>query len=56
VVLYKGGEVLFRNILTGIRDSSKVQVLDGIEPGDTLITTGLLFLRPDSKVKLTKIQ
>ena len=56
VVLYKGGEVIFRNIVTGIRDSARVQVLDGISKGDTIITTGLMFLRPDSKVKITKFQ
>jgi membrane fusion protein (multidrug efflux system) len=56
VVVYKGGEVSFRNIVTGIRDSARVQVLDGISKGDTIITTGLMFLRPDSKVKIIKIQ
>lgn len=56
VVVYKGGEVIFRNIVTGIRDSARVQVLDGISKGDTIITTGLMFLRPDSKVKITKFQ
>jgi membrane fusion protein (multidrug efflux system) len=56
VVVYKGGEVIFRNIVTGIRDSARVQVLDGISEGDTIITTGLMFLRPDSKVKITKFQ
>jgi hypothetical protein len=24
--------------------------------GDTLITTGLMFLRPDSKVKVSRLQ
>jgi membrane fusion protein, multidrug efflux system len=56
VVLLKGGQVKFTNITTGVRDSTRVQVLDGISAGDTLITTGLLFIRPDSKLKLTKIQ
>jgi membrane fusion protein (multidrug efflux system) len=56
VVVYRNGDVSFNTITTGLRDSSNVQVLNGLNPGDTLITTGLLFLRPDSKVKLTKIQ
>jgi membrane fusion protein (multidrug efflux system) len=55
VVLYKGGEVIFRNVLTGVRDSANVQVLDGLTEGDTLLTTGLMFLRPDSKVRLSKV-
>ncbi len=56
VVTLKNGTVLFSTITTGVRDSSNVQVLEGLSAGDTLITTGLLFIRPDSKLKLTKIQ
>jgi len=55
VVVYNGGSVVFRNVLTGVRDSANVQILDGLSEGDTLLTTGLLFLRPDSKVKLSKV-
>jgi membrane fusion protein (multidrug efflux system) len=56
VVLLKGGVPAFTPITTGVRDSSNVQVTEGLSAGDTLITTGLLFIRPESKVKLTKIQ
>jgi membrane fusion protein (multidrug efflux system) len=56
VVVLKEGKPVFTNISTGVRDSSDVQVTDGLSAGDTLITTGLLFIRPESKVKLTKIQ
>lgn len=56
VVVLKGGSPAFTSITTGIRDSTRVQVTDGLSAGDTLITTGLLFIRPDSKVKLTKVQ
>jgi len=41
---------------TGIRDSSYVQIESGLKVGDTVLTTGLLAVRPDSKVKLTKVQ
>jgi hypothetical protein len=30
--------------------------LEGLKAGDTVITTGLLAIRPDSKVKLSKVQ
>jgi membrane fusion protein (multidrug efflux system) len=43
-------------VTTGIRDSSYVQVLDGVKEGDTIITTGLLAIRPESKIKLVKVQ
>ncbi len=56
VVILKNGIVSFNTISTGVRDSSNVQVMEGLSAGDTLITTGLLFIRPDSKLKITKIQ
>lgn len=56
VIVYKDGKVNFTVISTGIRDSSYVQVLDGVKEGDTVITTGLLAIRPESKIKLVKVQ
>jgi membrane fusion protein (multidrug efflux system) len=56
VVVLKNGKPLFTNITTGLRDSTMVQVTEGLKTGDTLITTGLLFIRPDSKLKVTTVQ
>jgi membrane fusion protein (multidrug efflux system) len=56
VIVYKGGTASFAVVTTGIRDSSFVQVLDGVNEGDTVVTTALLTIRPDSKIKLTKVQ
>jgi len=55
VYLYKGGKSMPADITTGIRDSSSVQVLTGLSVGDTVLTTGLLFLRPGADVKLKKV-
>lgn len=55
VYLYKGGKSIPADITTGVRDSSSVQVLTGLNVGDTVITTGLLFLRPGADVKLKNI-
>ena len=55
VYVYRGGKSVPADITTGIRDSSNVQVLTGLNVGDTVITTGLLFLRPGADVKLNKI-
>lgn len=56
IILYKNGSPAFTDITTGMRDSSNIQVLTGLQPGDTVITTGLLFIRPGSEVKISKIQ
>ncbi len=56
IILYRGGKAQFTDITTGIRDSTRVQVLSGLNTGDTVITTGLLFLRPGAEVKISKLQ
>ncbi|MEO8583989.1 MAG: efflux RND transporter periplasmic adaptor subunit [Flavitalea sp.] len=55
VVVYRNGNPEFKTITTGIRDSSFVQVTDGLKVGDTVVITGLLAIRPESKVELTKV-
>ena len=39
-----------RPITTGLRTESAVEVLSGLQPGDTVITTGLLQLRDSVRV------
>jgi membrane fusion protein (multidrug efflux system) len=56
VIVYQDGKVNFQVVTTGMRDSSFVQILDGLKEGDTILTTALLAVRPDSKIKLTKVQ
>jgi len=55
VVVYNNGSPEFKIVTTGIRDSTFVEIIDGLKTGDTIITTGLLAIRPDSKITLTKV-
>lgn len=55
VILYKSGTAVFAEVTTGIRDSARVQVLDGLQPGDTVVVTGLLSVRPEGKIQIGKI-
>lgn len=55
VVVYHNGQPEFKVVTTGIRDSTFVQILGGLKEGDTIVTTGLLAIRPDSKITLTKV-
>lgn len=52
---FKSGKAMAMDITTGIRDSSRIQVLSGLNLGDTVITTGMLFLRTGSDVKISKV-
>jgi membrane fusion protein (multidrug efflux system) len=55
LLLYRNGTPEFVSVTTGLRNAENVQITSGLQPGDTVITTGLLFIRKDSKVKLTKV-
>jgi membrane fusion protein, multidrug efflux system len=56
VVVYRNGIASFVDVQTGVRDSANVEIISGINPGDTIITTGLMGIKPDAKIKLTKVQ
>jgi membrane fusion protein (multidrug efflux system) len=56
VIVYKKDSVLFTVVETGIRDSAYVQIIKGLQSGDTVITTGLMAIRPGAKVKITKVR
>ncbi len=55
VVLFQNGLASFVDVQTGLRDSALVQVISGVKEGDTVITTGLMSLKPQAKVSITKI-
>ena len=54
VIILENGKAKFVTITTGTRQEDNVEVLKGLEPGDTLITTGILFIKPESTVRLMK--
>jgi membrane fusion protein (multidrug efflux system) len=55
VYVYKGGLVSPRKVEIGLREENRVQVLSGLVEGDTVITSGILQIRPGAKVKITDL-
>jgi membrane fusion protein, multidrug efflux system len=55
VFLFNNNKAITREVTTGVRDSVNIQVLSGLQPGDSVITTGILFLKPEADVKIQKI-
>lgn len=51
VFVYKGGQAMSQNVEIGIRTEERVEVLQGLAPGDTLITSAILQLRPGMAVR-----
>ncbi len=56
VYTVKNGKAFPVMIETGIRTSSKVQVLNGLQIGDTVVTTGIMQLKPDAPVKIIQLK
>ncbi|HEY6914877.1 MAG TPA: efflux RND transporter periplasmic adaptor subunit [Paludibacter sp.] len=55
VIVAKNGKAHLVEIKTGIRQSTNIEVLEGIQAGDTVITSGLQFLKEDSKLNYSTI-
>ena len=56
VFLYKGGKAHAAEVKTGLRTDSSIQIIDGLNVGDTLITSGTLQLREGLPVKLDTVE
>ncbi|MFM9050727.1 MAG: efflux RND transporter periplasmic adaptor subunit [Bacteroidota bacterium] len=56
VLVVKEGKGSFANIRTGARTRGFVEVIDGLSEGDSVIVTGVLFVRPDSPVKIRSVK
>jgi membrane fusion protein, multidrug efflux system len=56
VYVTRAGRATPVNVRTGIRSSTKIQILDGLAFGDTVITTGILQLREGLPVNVTNIR
>ena len=54
VYLYKDGIVSPQNVEIGIREETRVQILSGLNIGDTVITSGILQIRPGVKVSISE--
>jgi len=56
VVVFRNGIVEFVKVVTGIRNQDKVQIISGVKAGDTILTSGLMFVKPKAEVILTSVQ
>ena len=51
VFIVRNGKAEEVMVTTGLRTDKKIQVLDGLQQGDSLITSGIMALKPNSSVK-----
>ena len=55
VFICKNGIAKEIKVITGIRTEDKIQILDGLNVGDTVLTTGLMAVKKDVKLKLIEL-
>ncbi|MCO6475841.1 MAG: efflux RND transporter periplasmic adaptor subunit [Phaeodactylibacter sp.] len=55
VYVYRNGKAEQIEVQTGLRRESLIQVTEGLSPGDTVITTGLLQIRPGADVTISQL-
>ena len=56
VFIVEDGQAVSRSVQTGIRDADRVQILDGLRPGETVIVSAIQQLRPGLSVEARSSQ
>ena len=52
VFVSKGGKATPLKVQTGTREDATIEIISGLSVGDTVITTGMMSLKPDAEVKI----
>ncbi|WP_159474684.1 efflux RND transporter periplasmic adaptor subunit [Dyadobacter sp. 3J3] len=52
VFIVKNGKASEAMVTTGLRTEKKIQILDGLQQGDSLITSGIMAIKANSAVKI----
>lgn len=55
LIVVKNSKADFRKVETGIRNESYIQIASGVEAGDTIVATGIMYVKPSAGVKVTKL-
>ncbi len=54
VIVNRNGKATFAIVKTGIRQANLIEITDGLQAGDTVAVTGMLFLRPNAPLAFSK--
>nr|WP_067061560.1 efflux RND transporter periplasmic adaptor subunit [Mucilaginibacter sp. L294] len=55
VYIYKNGIAIAKDVKTDLRTDTKIQIIDGLKAGDSLVISGLIQIRPKSPLKILKV-
>lgn len=56
IIVCKNGKATMVKVTTGIRHSADVEIVSGLNAGDTIVTTGIQFVRPGSPLRFTSVK
>lgn len=56
VFVNRGGKAMPVKVKTGLRNDAMIEITEGLKVGDTIITTGIMALKPESEIKFTTIK
>lgn len=56
VVIIRKSKAVFANVETGTRNADQVQLSSGVKEGDTIVVSGVLFVRPNTLVKIKTVK
>ncbi len=55
VIKVKNGVAEFQLVETGVRDANRVEITSGLEPGDTIVVTGVMQIKPNTPIVIGKV-
>lgn len=55
VYIAHNGKAESRSVKTDLRTETRIEVTDGLKPGDSLIVSGIIQMRPDVPLKIVKV-
>jgi membrane fusion protein (multidrug efflux system) len=55
VYVYKNGKAVAKPVKTDLRTETKIQVISGLNPGDSLVVSGIIQMRPKVPLKILKV-
>ena len=56
VIVAQNGLAHFVTVKTGIRRASDIEITEGLAAGDTIITTGILFIREGTRLSYSTVK
>jgi membrane fusion protein, multidrug efflux system len=56
VIVSRAGMASFVPVTTGVRQVTDIEIVTGIHAGDTIVTTGIQYIKPGSALKFAKVK